>query len=82
MSSDDNWFEAATAILDSFERPYVLLAIDEVMTVGPVPEKMTNVLWRSRISREAAIELVRGFADQLEQQPEVLRGLNDSEENR
>lgn len=69
------WFDALTAALDATERPYVLLMLDVKTVAGELraPGEVST-LWRSTLSREAAIDGLRQLADLLESKPELLEG--------
>lgn len=69
------WFDAVAVSLDAMQRPYVLMVIDRKTAAGvEQPAGNVSTLWRSTLSREAAIEGLRRLADMLEQQPELLEG--------
>jgi hypothetical protein len=72
---DTEWFDAVALMLDALQRPYVLMVIDRRMVAGvEQPAGEVSTLWRSTLSREAAIEGLRQLADMLEQQPNLLEG--------
>lgn len=76
---DETWFTDMKAMLDVYRRPYVLIAIDEVLSgFGMViPPGPGEVYWASTITREAVIDILKGFLQQLEEHPELLTGADE-----
>lgn len=79
LGKDEQWFDDMKSMVDVYRRPYVLIAVDEqfaasgqVVSPGPA-----EVYWASTITREAAIDLVKGFLRQLEEHPELLVGVDE-----
>lgn len=73
-----DWFSEATQILDWQAKPYVLLVLDVDTKSGVVnaPAEVAT-LWRSTLSRRAAIAALRGLADELERRPELLEDADE-----
>lgn len=78
MDGPRDWFAEATKTLDLESKPYVLLVLDVETRAGVMNGPDTvSTLWRSTLSRGAAIQALRGLAMELEQRPELLEDADE-----